>query len=423
MRLGHRGSRVATVSALATLALASLASAQERAGVVTTLEGKVTVARASAPELSPLKFRDAVFVRDRIATGKDSFARILLGGRAVVTIREYSAVTITEVPGVATIDVGSGRVAVAVARERMRQGDLVEVRTPNAVAGIRGTVIVAEVFDTHRSAITVLKGVIDVTRVEAGRLVGPSTVLNALQQVTVNGAVSAPQSISSDAARKLRDEFRTTPPRAVPAASTAAVSDGEMERVANDNSGSFAAASVRRLVQTPTDQSGGDSDKGKSTQSGTAVVSTGSSSTGATASTSSAPSSGASPSSAPSGTTLPDSTSTTAATTPTASTGTIGTSSAPVATTSVSTAPSAPVASAPAPVTTIAAPVTTAVTSVPVAATTSVTTTVTSTAAAASAPVTTVATSPTTTIVTTAISTSSGKDLKLPKPDKSGKKY
>jgi FecR protein len=335
MRLGHRGSRVATVSAIATLALASLASAQERAGVVTTLEGTVTVARASAPELSPLKFRDAVFVRDRIATGKDSFARILLGGRAVVTIREYSAVTITEVPGVATIDVGSGRVAVAVARERMRPGDLVEVRTPNAVAGIRGTVIVAEVFDTHRSVITVLKGVIDVTRLEAGRLVGPSTVLNALQQVTINAAVSAPQPISTDAARGMRDEFRTAPPRSAPSAATVAVSDAEMERLMKELGQSAATPSLRGAVQAQTDQSGGDSDRGKGTPSGTVVVSTGSS-----ASTGANVTSGAAGSGAP---------------------------------TSAPATPTAPVASAPAPVVSAPAPVVPAVATVQVTVAASVT--------------------------------------------------
>src|SRR5262245_16970196 len=190
MRLGHRSCSALLAPVVATLALASVAVAQEHAGFVTTLEGRVTVARASLPEPALLKFRDPVFVRDRITTGKESFARILLGGKAVVTVREFSAVTITEVPDVATVDVGSGRVAVAVARERMRPGDLVEVRTPNAVAGIRGTVIVAEVFDPQRSVITVLKGVIDVARLDAGRAVGGSTVLNALQRVTVTGPVS-----------------------------------------------------------------------------------------------------------------------------------------------------------------------------------------------------------------------------------------
>jgi hypothetical protein len=298
MRLGHRNTLVGLVSAIATLAVAPTAFAQERAGVVTTLEGKVTVVRASSPETSSLKFRDAVFVRDRIATGKDAFARILLGGRAVVTIREFSAVTITEVPGVATVDVGSGRVAVAVARERMRPGDLVEVRTPNAVAGIRGTVIVAEVFDARRSVITVLKGVIDVTRLDAGRVAGPSTILTALQQVTIGGAVSAPLPVSSEAAQRMGAEFRAVPLRSVPDATTAAVSQGEMERVAKDIGGVTAgvpAASAGQGKSAQSDQSGGDSDKGKGTQSGTATVSAGS---GGAASGASAPASSAAGSSA-----------------------------------------------------------------------------------------------------------------------------
>jgi hypothetical protein len=285
MRLGHRSTHAVLASAIATLAITSLASAQERAGVVTTLEGKVTVARASSPELLPLKFRDAVFVRDRITTGKDSFARVLLGGRAVVTIREFSAVTITEVPGVATVDVGSGRVAVAVARERMRPGDLVEVRTPNAVAGIRGTVIVAEVFDERRSVITVLKGVIDVTRLDAGRASGPATILNALQQVTISGAspVSPPHPISSDAAQRMGAEFRPAPPRAAQSASTAAVNQVEMERAAKDMGLAPRAATVVAAADSASakgknaqsDQSGSDSDKGKSTPSGTASASSG----------------------------------------------------------------------------------------------------------------------------------------------------
>src|SRR5437660_8650261 len=267
----HRTTHAVLASAIATLATASFATAQERAGVVTTLEGKVTVVRASSPELTPLKFRDAIFVRDRIATGKESFARILLGGKAVVTIREFSAVTITEVPGVATVAVGSGRVAVAVARERMRPGDLVEVRTPNAVAGIRGTVIVAEVFDEQHSVITVLKGVIDVTRLDAGRAAGPATVLNALQQVTITGSnpVSAPRPISIAAAQKMGGHFRARPPPSAPTAPTAAARPGAADRAAKDMGGvagapvATAAASddksPAKAKTAQSDQSGGDS--------------------------------------------------------------------------------------------------------------------------------------------------------------------
>jgi hypothetical protein len=125
---------------------------QPRAGVVTTIEGSVTATRAAVRHPVPLKFKDDIFVEDRVATGDRSLARLLLGGRAVVTIRERSVVSITEVPGRSTIAVDSGKIALAVARERMRTGDQVEIRTPNAVAGIRGTVVVAEVLRASAQA-------------------------------------------------------------------------------------------------------------------------------------------------------------------------------------------------------------------------------------------------------------------------------
>src|SRR2546422_1050223 len=117
----------------------SLASAQAaKAGVVTTLEGNVNVTRVTlAPQ--PLKFKDAVFVNDRVTTGDQSIARMLLGGNAVVTVRERSTLTITEVPGKTTIDLDAGKIALAVARDRMNAGESIEVRTANAVAGVGGT--------------------------------------------------------------------------------------------------------------------------------------------------------------------------------------------------------------------------------------------------------------------------------------------
>jgi hypothetical protein len=131
-----------------------------KAGVVTTLEGTVTVTTASLPQPRPLKFKDDVFVDDRIVTGDRSIARMLLGGKAVVTVRERSSLTITEVPGKSTIALDRGKIAVAVAREKMRPGEQLEVRTPNAVAGVRGTVFITEVsqatasLDSAQGAVT-----------------------------------------------------------------------------------------------------------------------------------------------------------------------------------------------------------------------------------------------------------------------------
>ena len=140
----------ALISLIALLPSPAFAQAT-KAGVVTTLEGHVTVTRvALAPQ--PLKFKDDVFVDDKVTTGDQSIARMLLGGKAVVTVRERSTLTITEVPGKATIDLQAGKIAVAVARDKMHPGESIEIRAATAVAGIRGTVIVAEVSSASAQA-------------------------------------------------------------------------------------------------------------------------------------------------------------------------------------------------------------------------------------------------------------------------------
>lgn len=147
---------VARRGLLALLLAGALAPApgecQERAGIVTTLQGEVTAARAGQPRPVALKFRDDVFLRDSITTAEQSLARLLLGGKAVVTIRERSRLTITEVPGEATVNLESGKIALIVATDRLRPGERLHVRTPNAVAGVRGTVLIAEVFQAQAQA-------------------------------------------------------------------------------------------------------------------------------------------------------------------------------------------------------------------------------------------------------------------------------
>jgi len=124
---------------------AALAQQVEKAGVVTTLEGNVTARRVALPDPVSLKFKDDVFLQDTVTTGDKSLARMLLGGKAVVTVRERSVLKITEVPGRSTIELETGKFALAVAREKMRPGEEIQIRTPNAIAGVRGTVVITEV--------------------------------------------------------------------------------------------------------------------------------------------------------------------------------------------------------------------------------------------------------------------------------------
>ena len=164
--------RVVVALALLISLCPSLAAGQTpKAGVVTTLEGHVTAARTATPQPVALKFKDDVFVNDRVVTGDRSLARLLLGGRAVVTVRERSALTITELPGRSIIDLDSGKIAVAVAKDKMRPGDQIEVRTPNAVAAVRGTVFVVEVLRASAATSQAQAGVTTNVFAFAGALV------------------------------------------------------------------------------------------------------------------------------------------------------------------------------------------------------------------------------------------------------------
>jgi hypothetical protein len=240
--------RVLVVLALA-LSMPAVAVGQARVGVATTVVGPVTVTRvASSP--APLKFKDDVLLNDRVATGDKAFARMLLGGKATVTVREHSTVTITEVPGLSTIDLASGRISVAVDKSRMRPGEVVEIKTPHAVSGIRGTIVVAEVSDGV-STITVLRGLVDVYRRDpaTGKAIGVAVSVGARESVTVKAGVlpKRPHTISTQQARKLSDDF-TAPVQPVSPAD-AMVAD-EVSRASGLVSGLSGGAAVRTDVAT-----------------------------------------------------------------------------------------------------------------------------------------------------------------------------
>ena len=159
-------------------------------GVVTTIEGQATVAHLAGTSALPLKFRDSIFERDQINTGEKSTVRVLMGGKAVVTVRELSVLTITEELGKTTVDLSSGKIAVAVARQRMKPGETLEVHTPNAVAAVRGTVFVVEVEPQAgaqggtNTQVTTVHGSVAVGLLGS---LASSALVNTFQQVDVSG--------------------------------------------------------------------------------------------------------------------------------------------------------------------------------------------------------------------------------------------
>ena len=125
---------------------------------------------------------------------------MLFRSKAVVTVRERSTLTITEVPGKATIALEAGKIAVAVAKDKMRPGESIEVRTANAVAGVRGTVLVAEVSRASAqlpggpppalvTTFSVLRGQVEAFQLNpaTNQIIGLPVLVGTLQQFRLAG--------------------------------------------------------------------------------------------------------------------------------------------------------------------------------------------------------------------------------------------
>ena len=191
----HRASRRIAVLVLAAmwapvvLGPGRAAAQEEKVGVVTVLRGQAIVARPMTQQPLSLKFKDDVFVRDRVETRADSLVRVLLGGRALVTVRELSSFTASEGPNQVVIDLRTGKVAVGVAPSLLRPGETIEVRTPNAVAGIRGSLLVVTVVQVGSDVRTTFEAPQASKAITISPLAMPSVSidLDANQSVHVTG--------------------------------------------------------------------------------------------------------------------------------------------------------------------------------------------------------------------------------------------
>jgi hypothetical protein len=126
----------------AALALPTTAwSAEPQVGMVAMLLGTATVTRAALPAPVSLSFKDDVFLRDRITTAEKSAVRVLLGGKATVTARELSVLTITEVPATSTVSLAAGRTAVASTGWKPARPS--RSRRPNVVIAVRNFFVIA----------------------------------------------------------------------------------------------------------------------------------------------------------------------------------------------------------------------------------------------------------------------------------------
>jgi hypothetical protein len=195
--------RIARWLALAALVLVcATAHAETAAGTVASLQGRADAQRGGQAVWRTLALGNDVFVGDRLRTAEASRLKILMRDDAVVTLGPRSELVVDE--QVVRSDGGTSRLGVlvgamrAVVTERYgTPGSSFEVKTPTAVAGVRGTGFVVLVDDDGKR--TRVIGLYDTTWVRSvtdpgGRhevRVGPGQIT----EVVAGGLPSKPREV------------------------------------------------------------------------------------------------------------------------------------------------------------------------------------------------------------------------------------
>jgi hypothetical protein len=187
-----RGKAVLASAGLLILATATAFAAAPVAGVVISFEGKPEVQRAGEKDFRPLKFNEMLHEGDRVKTGHGVRVGIAFVGGAELRINEDS---------IFKMESGGGSKPTSVFTEfgnawtRLLHGRSgMQVRTPNAVAAVRGTE--ADVnLGSGPLTVKVYEGFVDVMNDKG------TTALRAGQQTQVAGGGQAPQAAQAMSAQ------------------------------------------------------------------------------------------------------------------------------------------------------------------------------------------------------------------------------
>jgi hypothetical protein len=154
-----------TLLGLAVSATRSWGQTEERIGTALAVDGTAE-ARAATTIWEPLQFRATFFPYDTVRTGADSKVKILLRDDSIMTLAERSEMQLTEF----LLTPQQHRTIVSLALGKLRvvttkifgAGSVTEVRTPNAVAGVRGTTFVVIFIPPDTTEVFCLDGVVTV---------------------------------------------------------------------------------------------------------------------------------------------------------------------------------------------------------------------------------------------------------------------
>lgn len=214
--------------AFAALALPSMLAAAEPVGRILSIEGAPRVERSS--EMLDLRKNDPVFVGDIVRTGSGR-AKIMFEDQSLMTLDRNTDLKITnylfqkkEQKREGMLDLLQGRVKSLVGQFFSSREDF-RVRTPTAVAGVRGTHFLVEVNGADESNVTVFSGAVAVLDgagneqlLETGMRIG----------VAGSGFLSTPQKLAAEVLRRLEREVEVRDEKTLQQQSGSGIDIGEL---------------------------------------------------------------------------------------------------------------------------------------------------------------------------------------------------
>lgn len=135
-------------------------------GWLTASAGKVEMKLPGGKAWAPLKESDAIVQGGGIRTGKDSRARLLMKDQSVLMLGESSELelndyTVTPEKQTTLVTMFKGKLLAAIAKLTTSKSRY-EIRTPTAVAGVRGTYLGLDVSDDEgKTELWVLAGLVN----------------------------------------------------------------------------------------------------------------------------------------------------------------------------------------------------------------------------------------------------------------------
>ena len=145
--------------------------AQEAIGKVIALEGKAEVQSEQSKEWRALNLKDDIHTKDTIKTGEESRVEIFFIDESNISIGPETTIQVEKLICSPAENHREGKVKVIMGKARFNVGKLFskdssfEVRTPTAVAGVKGTSFIVYVTSEQLTQLMGLSGAVTVTSI------------------------------------------------------------------------------------------------------------------------------------------------------------------------------------------------------------------------------------------------------------------